>query len=68
MCRLENKVIAPLLPRARCRGAVDAPRSVHDYYAAVSSSIGAEPADRWIDAMAPSAEAFAAYISLVARI
>jgi len=68
MCRLENKVIAPLSPRVRRRGAVDPRRVVHHYLAAVSSAIGAEPADLWIDSMALIAEAFVAYISLVARI
>ena len=46
---------------------VGPPRVVHRYLAAVSSTIAAEPADFWIDAMAFTTEAFAAYISLVAR-
>jgi hypothetical protein len=50
------------------RGAVDPPRAVHGYFAAVSSTMGAAPADFWIDWIAFTADAFAEYISLVAMI
>jgi hypothetical protein len=68
MCRLENKFIAPLWRTARTRGANEPLRAFHDYFAAVSSTMGAAPADFWIDSMAFTADAFAVYISLVAMI
>jgi hypothetical protein len=67
MCRLENKVMAPLLPRVWRRGGEEPPPAVRPNLAAVSSTTGAAAADLWIDSIAFTAEAFAAYISLVAR-